>query len=78
MFDTVFGGEEVVAILERDVGHRRPLVEYLLLATSQTSTLNDELADAGREGYEVMSLTVGNTAFGGEELVAILQRPGTW
>lgn len=78
VFDTMFGGEEVVAILERDVGHRRPLVEYLLLATSQTSTLNDEPAEAGHEGYEVMSLTVGNTAFGGEELVAILQRPRTW
>ncbi len=28
--------------------------------------------------YEVMSLTVGSTAFGGEELVAILQRPRAW
>lgn len=75
VFDTAFGGEEVVVILERGDDAESVPMEYLLLATSQTSTLQEELDEAGRAGYEVLSLTVGSTALGGEELVAILERP---
>ena len=49
-------------------------MEYLLLATSRTSTLQTELDAATRRGYELVGMTVGETSFGGEELVAIMRR----
>ncbi len=66
VFESLFGGEEVVVIMERD--DDVPLIQYdfLLLATSQTSTLQTELAAAGQRGFELAGLTVGSTAFGGD------------
>jgi hypothetical protein len=74
VFETAFGGKEVVAILERDSESPVESVEYRLLATSRTSTMDKELADAGSQGFEVLGLTVAETAFGGKELLAILAR----
>lgn len=74
VFKTAFGGEEVVVILERDNDETLPPMEYLLLATSRTSTLQSELDDATRRGYELVGMTVGETSFGGKELVAITRR----
>ena len=48
--------------------------EYKLLATSKTSTLQKELGVAGDDGYEVVGMTLGKTALGGNELVTILRR----
>ncbi len=48
--------------------------DYLLLATSQTSTLQSELTDAGQRGFELVGITVGSTAFGGDEVVVITRR----
>jgi hypothetical protein len=75
VFSTTFGGDEVVVIMERDP--RVPLTqyEYKLLATSKTSTMQKELAQAGGEGYSYVGLTVGKTAFGGSELVVIVRKP---
>ena len=73
-FRTAFGGEEVVVILERDNDATPPPIEYLLLATSRTSTLQSELDAATRMGYEVVGMTVGETSLGGKELVAITRR----
>jgi hypothetical protein len=76
VFETAFGGEEVVCILERIADRReRSFGQYLLVATSRTSTLQKELVQAGLDGYEVLGLTIGKTAVGGNELVAILRRP---
>ena len=75
VFETAFGGEEVVVILERDNQATLRPMEYLLLATSRTSTLQSELEAATRRGYELVGMTVGETSFGGEELVAITRRP---
>jgi hypothetical protein len=74
-FKSAFGGKEVVAILERskDSG-ARPRFEYRLLATTKTSTMQKELADAGDRGYEFVGLTVGKTLMGGDEVVSILRR----
>jgi|AP45_3_1055517.scaffolds.fasta_scaffold32199_1 hypothetical protein len=74
VFSSLFGGDEVVVIMERD--NDAPLVEfeYLLLATSQTSTLDRELNEAGQRGFEVVGVSVGDTAFGGEEVVVIARR----
>lgn len=75
VFETRFGGEEVVVILERPRSGTGVPLDYLLLATRRTSTMESELSGAGREGYEVMGLTVAETRFGGPEVVAILSRP---
>ena len=71
VFSTRFGGKEVVAILERDKDAEPESFEYRLFATTRTSTLEKELRAAGRAGYELVGMTVGETAFGGKELVAI-------
>ena len=74
VFSSLFGGNEVVVIMERDKDDPRPTEDYLLVATSKTSTLQKELADAGAAGYQVVGMTVGQTAMGGAELVAIARR----
>jgi hypothetical protein len=77
VFKSTFGGEEVVCILERDKDAGAERSQYKLVATSKTSTLQKELLEAGRIGYQVLGMTVGKTALGGNELVAILRRPKT-
>ncbi len=75
VFKSAFGGNEVVCILERDrqaAATRR--FEYRLLATSRTGTMDKELGEAGTAGFQVLGLTVGKTALGGQELVAITSR----
>ena len=74
VFSTAFGGEEVVVIMERDKDNPTPREEFLLIATSKTSTLEKELNQAGAGGYQVIGMTVGQTAMGGSELVAIARR----
>ena len=75
VFSSMFGGKEVVVILERD---REAAVkdrwEYRLLATSKTSTMQKELSETGSQGFEFVGLTVGSTAMGGSELVTITRR----
>lgn len=76
VFKSAFGGNEVVCILERDKdapAERR--FEYRLLATTKTSTLEKELGEIGAGGFQVLGMTVGKTALGGKELVAITGRP---
>jgi hypothetical protein len=77
VFKTALGGDEVVVILERDEAAGTPAFEYRLFATTRTSTLQKELADAGMAGFEVVGLTVSRTAVGGKELVAIARRRKT-
>lgn len=74
VFKSAFGGDEVVCILERDKDADARRSTYRLLATTKTSTLQKELLQVGAAGYEVLGMTVGKTAFGGKELVAILRR----
>lgn len=75
VFETLFGGKEVVCILERQEGSRGDSgYEYELLATSRTSTMEKELLGAAAKGYELVGLTVGQTAIGGNEVVTILRR----
>ena len=74
VFKSMFGGQEVVCILERDKEEMTQKYEYKLLATSKTSTLERELRDAGAAGYEVVGMTVAKTALGGKELVAITRK----
>jgi hypothetical protein len=74
VFTSAFGGNEVVCILERDGSAANERFDYRLVATSKTGTLQKELAQAGAGGYQIVGMTVGKTALGGNELVAITRR----
>ncbi len=74
VFETSFGGKEVVVIMERDQGAKPEHYEYKLLATKKTSTMQRELMEAAETGFRFIGLTVAETAFGGKELVTILFR----
>jgi hypothetical protein len=75
VFSSMFGGKEVVVILERDrEATSKDRWEYRLLATSKTSTMQRELSEAGAQGFEFVGMTVASTAMGGNELVTITRR----
>jgi hypothetical protein len=76
VFETMFGGKEVVSILERDKDIPLEEWNYKLLATSKTSTMQKELTEAGSLGYEFVGMTVAETSFGGQEVVVITRRRG--
>ena len=71
--ETAFGGSEVVTIMLRKPSSEKGRFAYALLATSKTSTMQKELQQAGNEGYEYKGQTVYKSAFGGKEVVTILE-----
>ena len=71
--DTAFGGSEVVVIMHR--GGAPDRFDYRLLATNKTSTMQKEMQEGGDAGFEYRGQTVFKSAFGGKEVVAILERP---
>lgn len=71
---TAFGGQEIVAVLGRDLVDHNRRYEYRLLATTRTKTMGKELNAVGAEGFHLVGLTVSKTQFGGKELVSILMR----
>src|SRR5262249_39704626 len=74
IFKSAFGGDEVICILERDGDAPEHASDYRLVATLKTSTLQKELVQVGAAGYQIVGMTVGKTAMGGNELVAIARR----
>jgi hypothetical protein len=68
---TAMGGSEVVVVMVKAAGGP---FEYRLLATNKTSTMQRELQDAGDAGFEYRGQTVFKSGFGGQEVVAILER----
>ena len=74
VFQSTFGGKEVSVILERDPSSAKKHIEFRLLATTKTSTMEKELKEAGAAGFEFLDVMVGNTALGGKEVVSILRR----
>lgn len=74
VFESAFGGREVCIILERDSAAAPMVIAYRLLATSKTSTMNKELAEAGGAGFQLLSMGVGKTAFGGNEVLCLLMK----
>jgi hypothetical protein len=74
--ETAGGGKEVVVLLEKSDEHPGPY-SYRLLATNKTSTLQKELQEAADAGFAVVGQTVFESAFGGKETAAILQKGGT-
>ena len=66
VFESLFGGKEVVVILERNpAAATLSDIRYGLLATTKTSTLERELRDAGEGAWEVVGMTLGETVIGG-------------
>ena len=75
VFNSTFGGDETVGILERSTETPSKIkYDYKLVATSKTSTLEKELQAAARDGYQAVAMTVGKTSFGGAELVVITRK----
>lgn len=52
----------------------RPGLEYRLLATKRTSTMQKELNEAAAGGFRFLSVMKGETGFAGDEIVSILVR----
>ena len=75
VFETSFGGQEVVIILERDKNMKEvPRYIYKLLATKKTSTMQKELNEVAATGFTFVGITVAETAFGGKEVVVITRK----
>jgi hypothetical protein len=73
--ESAFGGKEVIVVMSRPKsGGADGKYSYKLLATNKTSTMQKELQEAGNDGFEYRDQTVFQTAFGGKEVVIILQR----
>ncbi len=72
VFDTSFGGKEVVVIMEQS-GEAKE--EYQLLATTKTSTMQKEMNQVAAQGFFFCGITVAETSFGGKELVVIMRKP---
>lgn len=74
VFESMFGGKETAAIVEKASSVSAERFEYKLVATSKTSTMEKELKELADAGYQATGLTVGKTALGGSELVVITRR----
>jgi hypothetical protein len=72
--DTAGGGAEMVVIMSRKPADSGPRYDYKLLATNKTSTMQKELSGAGAAGFLYTGQTVYDSAFGGREVVVILER----
>ncbi len=68
------GGQEVVALMQKGGATPEGKYRYKLLATSRTSTMQREMSDASMEGYDYVGQTVFQSAFGGEEVVSLVER----
>jgi len=70
---SMFGGSEVVVIMSKMKSDApKPRYAYKLLATKKTETMQGELQEVGKEGFDYKDQTVFNSTFGGDEVVVIL------
>ena len=67
---TAFGGSEAVVIMSLDPEGQQ--FRYILLATSRTGTMQEELNEVPSE-YELVAMTVFPSTFRGDEAAAILE-----
>jgi hypothetical protein len=74
VFESTFGGKEVAVILEMNPESKAKRIEYKLLATSKTSTMEKELKQAGDANFKFHGVVIGKTAFGGKEVISILSK----
>ena len=71
--ETAVGGKEVVVLMQKG-GDTTGTFRYKLLATKRTSTMQKEINEAALDGYDYVGQTVFESAFGGEEVVSIVER----
>lgn len=71
--ETSFGGKEVVVLMQK-TAESTDRFEYRLLATSKTSTMEKEIQEAAKGGFDYIGQTVFESAFGGKEVGVILER----
>jgi hypothetical protein len=50
-------------------------LEYKLLATKRTTTMEKEMSEAAAAGYQFLDVVSGPTSFGGDEALVIMSRP---
>lgn len=62
------------AASQKDAHAPDAVVEYRVLATSRTSTMEKELNDAAAAGFRFTAVMGGETAFGGNEVVVVMMR----
>jgi hypothetical protein len=72
--ETAVGGAEMVVIMWREPDAGGPRYDYRLLATNKTSTMQKELSGAGAAGFLYAGQTIYDSAFGGREVIVILER----
>jgi hypothetical protein len=71
---TAFGGSEVVVVMAKSKSAAaKGRYAYKLLATNKTGTMQKELMEAGNEGFDYRDQTLFDTAYGGTEVVVILE-----
>jgi hypothetical protein len=58
----------------RVLAQERPTVDYRMLATSKTSTMERELNEATEAGFRFQAVMGGETSFGGNEVVVVMSR----
>ena len=63
----------VVCVLP-SVAFTQETVSYRVVATNKTSTMQKEMQEAGEAGFRFAAVMGGETAFGGKEVVAVMQR----
>jgi hypothetical protein len=66
----VLAGPDPVPAAEQEAAR----VEYRVLATSKTSTMEKEMNEAADAGFEYRGQTVFKSTFGGKEVAVILER----
>jgi hypothetical protein len=72
--ETAGGGSEMVIIMSRKPDADGLRYDYKLLATNKTSTMQKELSGAGAAGFLYAGQTIYDSAFGGREVIVILER----
>lgn len=72
--ETAGGGNEIVVIMSRRDSSKSERLQYKLLATNKTSTMQKELTEAGAQGFSYVGQSIYDSAFGGREVVVILER----
>jgi hypothetical protein len=73
-FVTAFRGREVIVILEKDETKPAKRIEYRLVATTRTSTMQKELQEAGAEQFIAVGMTVCKGFVDELEIVTILKK----
>jgi hypothetical protein len=67
------GGQEAIVAMVKDTASGQGVRKYRLLATTKTSTMQKEMQRAADDGFEYVDQTVFKTAFGGQEVVVIME-----